>query len=475
MKIDYDVIKTILKKVTLYGDARNIRILYAEYQMPNGDWRFSNVDGEDFRAFLRISYVDKTECDEQLNEQPVIQRLHDEARVYGVEQKVEIHHRVAGNLYDGIEYYIADDEQRVVRIDKQGFRLVDESKYKFISRAGTLSQVLPVKGETDIFTLLKPFVNITGAAFKLFVVWLIQAFSGGAHNAVFLSAERGSGKSVLTHVINRLLDPSPGETCSMPRSLDDLETLLHNQYLVCLDNIDTAAISKEYSDTFCISVTGGTVPRRKKFYDTDMVYLQIMNVLIFNGIGIAPVEEDLQERSLFFSMKKLAPTEITPEREMWADFETKRPQILWCIFDTLAKAAGIIHTISPAKKARLADAYIEMLAVAEVLGISEEKFNGLLEDSIKTMHEVHLEEPVSKAVKEYMDQADSRKLFGPSSEVYEKIKENYSGCKGPLPITAAAFGKKLNTLDVPLKKLGFRVLLDDTGARFNTITVIKSK
>ena len=79
------------------------------------------------------------------------------------------------------------------------------------------------------------------------------------------------------------------------------------------------------------------------------------------------------------------------------------------------------------------------------------------------------------AVKEYMDQADSRKLHGPSSEVYEKIKENYSGSKGSLPITAAAFGKKLNTLDVPLKKLGYRTLLDDTGARFNTITIIKSK
>lgn len=474
MKIDYNVVKTILKNVMLYGDARNIRILYAEYQMPGGDWRFSNVDGEDFRAFLRISYADKTGCDEQLNEQPIIQRLHDEARAYGVEQKAEIHHRVAGNLYDGIEYYLADDEQRVIQIDEQGFRLADESQYKFISRAGTLPQVLPVKGETDIFALLKPFVNITGAAFKLFVVWLIQAFSGGAHNAVFLSAERGSGKSVLGHVINRLLDPSPGEACSMPRSLDDLETLLHNQYLVCLDNID-AAISKEYSDTFCISVTGGTVARRKKFYDTDMVYLQIKNILLFNGIGIAPGEEDLAERSLFFSMKKLEPTEIMPEREMWADFEAKRPQILWCIFDTLSKAAKIIDSITPTRKARLADAYIEMLAVAEVLGISQDEFDSLLADSTRAMHEVHLEEPVTKSIKEYMDQADSRKLFGPSSEVYKKIKENYSGCKGPLPITAAAFGKKLNTLDVPLKKLGFRVLLDDTGARFNTITIIKSK
>jgi hypothetical protein len=123
----------------------------------------------------------------------------------------------------------------------------------------------------------------------------------------------------------------------------------------------------------------------------------------------------------------------------------------------------------------MADAYIEMLAIAYVLGISEEEFNDLLESSKKAMVEVSLNEPVARAVKEYMEQAEGRKLFGPSSEVFEKIKETYSGCVGPLPSTAAAFGKRLNQLDGVLKDLGYRVLLDDTGARHNTITIIKNK
>lgn len=66
-------------------------------------------------------------------------------------------------------------------------------------------------------------------------------------------------------------------------------------------------------------------------------------------------------------------------------------------------------------------------------------------------------------------------VYGYSTEVYRLLKERYSGGKGPLPMNAAAFGKQLNQLDVPLKKMGYRFLIDDTGSKGNTITIIKSK
>ena len=90
----------------------------------------------------------------------------------------------------------------------------------------------------------------------------------------------------------------------------------------------------------------------------------------------------------------------------------------------------------------MADAYIEMLAIGEVLGVSEAALDSMIKDSKKAMTEENLDDPVCRAVKEHMEQAAGRKLFGPSSEVFEKIKETYSGCVGPLPSTAAAFGKR---------------------------------
>ena len=107
-----------------------------------------------------------------------------------------------------------------------------------------LPQVIPEQTDSNIFELLEPFVNIKGSAFKLFVIWLIQAFSCGAHYCVFLSAERGSGKSVLTHAVNKLVDPSPGEACSMSRNIDDLETLLYTQYATCILNTKRANFNR---------------------------------------------------------------------------------------------------------------------------------------------------------------------------------------------------------------------------------------
>ena len=474
MKTDMNVVREILDDVVFYADKSNARVQYAEYTMPNGEEKFSNIEGEDFRAFLRVSYADKTQSDDLLAETPIIQMLHDQRRCFNEHEKVDVYHRTAGNLFEGIDYFLGGSSNAVIQVDPGGFQLSSQSERKFIRRAGMLPQVIPEQTDSNIFELLEPFVNIKGSAFKLFVIWLIQAFSCGAHYCVFLSAERGSGKSVLTHAVNKLVDPSPGEACSMSRNIDDLETLLYTQYLVCFDNIDKT-FSKEFSDTFCIAVTGGTVARRKKFYDTDIVYLPLRNTLMFNGIGTAPREADLAERSLFFTMKKLDGKEIVPERELWERFERDRPKILWCVFDVLSKAMQVVTSINPERKTRLADAYIEMLAIGQVLGISEEELDSLLKESKKAMTEANLDDPVCRAVKEYMDQAEGRKLFGPSSEVYKKLKAVYSGCAGPLPNTAAMFGKRLNQVDGVLKDLGYRVLLDDTGARYNTITIIRSK
>ena len=473
MKVDMDVVERILASVEFYDDAFNRDLVYAKYTMQSGEPRLSSVDSEDFKAFLRVAYSGESDSSDPLNEAPIIQIIHDRSRTYGCNEKIEISHRVAGDQYGAIEYFLSDAAETVIKVDANGVRKTRKTKHKFIKRAGSYEQVMPKKNEEDLVELLKPFVNIKGDALLLFVIWLVQAFSGGSHYCIWLSAERGSGKSLLTHVINKLVDPSPAETCSMPRNRDDLETLLNGQYLVSFDNIDR--ISKEFSDTFCVAVTGGTAPRRRKFFDTDLVYLQMHCLLVFNGIGIGPEEADLAERSLFFSMKKLAPTEIVPEREVWQLFEEQRPKILWCIFETLSKAMQVIHMVKPIEKARMADAYVEMLAIARVMGISEERFNAMLKTNAMSMNRVHENNPVTKAIVECMEQLGSRKLHGYSTEVYRLLKERYSGGKGPLPMNAAAFGKQLNQLDVPLKKMGYRFLIDDTRSKGNTITIIKSK
>lgn len=473
MKFDNNVVEKILSDVIFYTDELDRHTVYAKYSKPDSSVWLSNIESSDFRAFLRVEYREAAAEDTALPVDDVIERIHDENIHYNNHPKIKVHRRVAGNLFTGIEYFLADAEQNVVQVTPTGQVITTEHDYMFIKEASGLPQVMPDPSQRTIFELLQPFVNLQGDSFKLFVIWLIQEFSGGHHFCLFLSAERGSGKSLLTHVINKLLDPSPAEACRMPKTVDNLETYLSSHYLASFDNVDQ--IHKEYSDAFCVAVTGGTVPRRRKFKDQALIYLQLHNVLILNGIGIAPYESDLAERSLFFSMSKLKSNELRPEFELWAEFDKCRGQILWCVFDTLAKSMQYVESIKVKATQRMMDAHIEMLAIAAALGISADEFNEMLANNIAQMNKECAAVPLVQAIDECMLSHGKRKLEGTVSDVFSQVKLCYSGDKKALPPNAAEFGKKLNQLEAPLRAAGYRFLTDDTGSKANILTIIKSK
>lgn len=473
MKINYDAIAEIMKDVTLYDDWNDRRVVYAEFPKPDGQMWLSSIDGNDFQGFLRLQYSAVVNTNDELQVAPVLRKIHDGSRYFGENKRVKVYYRLAGTLSTGIEYFLADKKQRAVQVSSNGMTVTTAKEHKFINRTGTLPQVKPVCGSKTIFELLQPYVNLKGDSFILFVIWLIQAFSGGSHYSLFLSADMGSGKSVLTYVISELLDPSPSGKCLMPSSTDDLETLLSSHYLCSFDNV--SFIPKDFSDTFCVAVTGGTVSRRMKFSDSDMVYLPVHNVLVLNGIGLAPSESDLAERSLFFRLKKLASNELKSQTKLEDEFAADKPFILYEIFTTLSKAMQIFHELTPKSPPRMVDAYTEMLAIALALGIEEADFARMVAENTAAMDKARAVDPLIEAVGEAMDFHSKRKLEGTSTEIFNLIKTTYSGGKGLLPKTVSTFGKKLSQLEAPLKVAGYRILLDDTGARQNKITIIRAK
>lgn len=473
MKIDYNVIDKILDKIVLYDDFYDRDTVYAEFPKPNNQKCLSSIDGKAFKSFLRLMYCELADTDEELPVAPVLRRFHDISLHMGENERIKVYHRLAGKLSTGIEYFLADRQQQAVKINADGCNISKDKEHQFIHREATLPQDAPIECEKNIFDLLAPYANLSGDSFKLFVIWLIQGFSSETHYILFLAAERGSGKSVLTSIISELLDPSPAPKCQLPSSQDDLQTLLANQYLCSFDNV--REISKDQSDTFCIAVTGGTSPRRKKFCDSDMVYLPMRNVLVLNGIGIVPSEADLAERSLFFSLKKLTSAKLVSESKIMEAFAADKPYILHQIFDTLSKAMKIFPDLTPKDPPRMVDAYTEMLAIALALGITEADFGRMIAENTAVMDKARAVDPLVEAIAETMDRHGKRKLEGSPTEIFNKVNRAYSGKSSLLPATPSAFGKKLNQLDAPLKAAGFRILLDDTGAKQNNMIIIRAK
>lgn len=476
MKPDMNIVGKILKNVTFYCDELDPSIIYAEYEKNDHTLHFQNIDSNEFSSCLRIWYGKESGSNDEVDVKPILRYIHDDSNYYQDFPAIQTHTRIAGNLRDGIEYFLADKARQVVSIKDGTWDITTESEHKFLSSASHSAQRIPERSKgKNILTLLGPFANLKDDDLTLFVIWLIQTFSGGSHYGIMFSAERGSGKSTLNRIIDRLLDPSNTEPKIMSKGLDNFQMMLANCYLASFDNVRD--ISIDQSDTLCSAITGGTVVKRVLYETSKVAELRLHNVVVINGIDVFPSESDLAERFLLFPLKKIKPNKINTDHDLFAEFEKVRPAILGCIFDILASATEIIKTLTPKEPTRMANAYTEMLAIANVLGISEEKFHEMITANITRLHQTCCSTPLVEAICEYMNgpMAGSRKLCDTSTNVFTRIRNNYSGSKQLLPSTASRFSRRLKAEHEALYQAGFSSIVDDTGASASTITILRER
>ena len=297
MKIDWDIVDQITNNVAFYTDRYDRYTLYAEYKKAKQCLEFYPVDSEEFESCIRVWYRMFSNCRDVPSEKRIIQYIKDEANYYEELEVVEPYARVAGNLQEGIEYFLADRSRRVVTITNGEWKISTEPQHKFLSTRTFEAQVAPQRSDENLLELLAPLVNLHGDDLLLFAIWLTQALSCGTNYGVMLSAERGSGKSSLTRAISRIVDPSEVDTTILQTKLEDFQNYLANHYVACFDNV--REIPTDYSDTLCAAITGTTVAKRQLFKDRDEVRLKLHNIVVMNGIGIFPKESDLAGKSLF--------------------------------------------------------------------------------------------------------------------------------------------------------------------------------
>lgn len=475
MSLDWNCIDDILDEMMFFADKYDKYTVYAEYQKKADCWEFYPVNSRDFKSLLRTWYRSKKDVREAPSMDKVIEYIEDESSVHEELEEVTPYTRIAGNMHDGIEYYLADKYHRVVTVENGMWWVNPKPRNKFLTTKACTVQVEPENSDEDLLKLLAPLVNLKKDDLLLFTVWLIQGFSGGTHYGVLLSAERGSGKSTLTRLIRNVLDPSLSEVTVMQTKLEDFQNHLANHYLCCFDNI--RKIPTDYSDTLCTAITGGTVVKRQLYSDRDEVLLNLHNIVVLNGIGIFPSESDLAERMLYFELKKIASLDAVSDYDLKNRFSEYRSKILGCIFDILAKATLRIKNLKPRHPTRFVDAYTEMLAIALSMGVTEDKFHQMITDNIAKLNRACSATPVVEAIVEYMNgpMKGKRKVTQTSTEFFTNVKNNYSGQKNVLGSRAAEFSKRINIEHDALESAGFRSIVDDTNPAASQITIIRKK
>lgn len=465
--------------VEFYTDKNNEMKIYAEYAVPALDGTASNgtifvaLDDMRFASFLRAVVIPK--LGETARAAEIIQCVRDNIVVYGCDDAVDPKIRTAGNLKsDFVEYSLGDRHNRCIRIRPNGWSVSDSARNKFLKNEASLPQTVPVSTDKSLLDMIKPYINADKDSTLLFVTWLVQAFSEGSHSALVISADRGCGKSTLTKIIRKIIDPSRTTGSVLNQKGDALLTLLSNSYLVDFDN--TRDLSKEESDVLCVAVTGGTFSKREAYTTNQNATFKLRNIVVLNGISIIPSESDFAQRCLLLKLKSISEKARRSENEIEESFTRDLPEILGAIFNTLSKAMTVITSLKPKKKHRMADAYVEMLAIAIALGVTEDEFNRIYDENIKAVDKARAETDLVYAVREYMTaHVSGRSLEGKVLDIYSKICNSYSGNRSALPKSASAFSRKISSEYSAFQAAGLTVNIDDTYADGTHIKIIKNK
>ena len=363
-------LQNVLANVTFYKDVCDSSTLYSEFPIYNGTTVFVPIDSSLFDSYLRMTAIDLKYHDLTLT------RMKDYARDYftviAPAPSVEAFVRTAGSLRTGIEYDLHDDNGRTVEITPDGWTINPTPSNKFVAFPHMQAQDLPVSSDKSLIDLLSPYVNLKGEYLKLFAIWLVQSMSAGDHSCLLVSAERGSGKSLLSKITREILDPSTLDVSMMPSKTEGLSVILTNAYFVAFDNV--SVISKDISDLMCCAITGATIAKRALFTTNSMSVFRMHNTVIINGVALCPDESDLAERMLLMKLEKLSGDKIKEERKLWAEFKKDKSEILGAIFSVLSDAMNIIDTLQLTSLPRMANSYVEMCAIAMALGITQEEF-----------------------------------------------------------------------------------------------------
>ena len=464
---------SILNKVNFYVDETNEDEVYAEFRF-NNHTEFCSIRSQRLYAYLNVYFRSKTSKYEMVNFKSLVYVKKDAAILLG--KKVKAYNRIAGNE-DEIYFFLADDMWNTVVINKDGWKIVQQTEYKFLKKANTKAQVFPKKHkDKELDDLLRRFVNLDADGYALFKIALIQYFfPNSSHYIAIISSEHGTGKSTITKMIRELIDPSVANIAFVPDNPEEIKNHLANNMVVAFDN--TKHQKDVVSDILCSAVTGSSFTKRTLYTTAEETILNVHNIVILNGINIVPNKSDLLERSILFELRKISSAKRKTDKEFWDGFQKRKPYILGAIFSVISDALEIRKDLVLSQTHRMSDAYTDMVAIAMALGMSEEEFKGIFYKNRDKLELAYSEgNYFVSSIVEYMQVCrENKSIENTMTHVYQAIKTFKKGDIKYFPKSASAFSRKLKEEETALKLAGYKFYInpqnDATYLRIEKIKV----
>lgn len=365
---------TILKNVK----TEQHKFFYDEAEKPyvcvshDGIEQYLEVCGSDYEGYVRYLYYDLYE---KAIPQDVLRQVLATLAVKALREgdKIEPAYRCAyreGKVY----YFLADREQTVICIDKDGYRVVEKAPVPFIKKKNMLQQVLPKKSEMGLEELGKKHWSFATSDDRImhWVLIISRFIAEGSQPIIYYFGDRGSAKTTSMKMDRMIVDPSVIDVKSLNKRTQDVIPALTNQYMVCFDNV--SSIGNEFADILCIAATHGYYSKRALYSDNEEYPIKLNARVSLSGITNLTMKPDLIDRMVCLKLNRIDSRKRRTEAEVMKEFTNDLPFILDGIFLTLSKAMRIYEKLELECLPRMADFAQWGYAIAEALGNGGDRF-----------------------------------------------------------------------------------------------------
>jgi hypothetical protein len=454
---------------------------YATFETAEGHALTAPVFGSDFADFLRLRFY------QLKGKPPSAQALQDAKNVLGAQAKYEgerrkVHLRVAGHGEEafgkeasGKTVYVdlADENGSIVEITASGgwqIRSAGSVPVKF--RRAQATHALPPPEHGGSLGLLRKYVRTPSEGdFALLLAFLVAALRpSGPYPVLCLTGEQGTGKSTVTKMIRKLVDPYGMDTRSKPKSPRDLAVGAHNTWLLAFNNL--SGIPRWLSDGFCRLSDGSGYGVRKNYEDRDEVVFYHQRPLVLNGIERLATRPDLADRAVRLQLERIPKSERKTESELWAAFDRDRPLILGALFDAVSEALANIDDVHVEEFERMADFSAWAVAAEPTFPTDDGTFLRAYEGNRQeASRETAESNPVASAICEMIEAEGD--WTGKTKPLRKDLKSYLPDPKRPpadFPETYQAMGAELRRLLPVLRDLGIEKV-DDPRERSRQFTL----
>jgi hypothetical protein len=239
---------------------------------------------------------------------------------------------------DGRVYLdLCDKRWRVVEIDSEGWRVIDDSPVRFRRASGMLPLPEPERGNPkEGLERLRAILWIKSEDdFIVIVGWLLAALAGRSpYTILFLLGEPGATKTSTARVLRMLFDPNAAPSRRPPREPRDLYIAANRGCVLVCNNV--SLLSDWLSDEFCVITEGSGDARRELYTDEDESVIYARAPVLVTAIENVIMRGDAVQRTLYASLEHIPDAARKDEADFFADVEKARPTILGALCDAVS-------------------------------------------------------------------------------------------------------------------------------------------